>query len=79
MNSFLSAHHSSQAVTDLVRLKSFADRTRAISRLWKCVVQSQDWLCNLEIGAQFLDSETAQHYLEIAQIPRLHRTYAISF
>jgi len=57
MNSFLSAHHSSQAVTDLVRLKTFADRTRAISRMCKCVVQSQDWLCNIKIGTQFLDSE----------------------
>jgi len=38
-------------------------------------LQFQDWLCNLEIGTQFLDSENAQCNLEIAQIPRLDGTY----
>ena len=43
----------------------------AIPRLRKRIAQSQDWLCNLEIGTQFRDSENAQRNLEIAQIPRL--------
>ena len=38
-------------------------------------LQSQNWLCNLEIGTQFLDSDNAQRNLKIAQIPRLHITY----
>ena len=41
----------------------------------KHIAHSQDWLCNLEIGTQFRDSENAQYNLEIAQIPRLRRTY----
>ena len=32
-------------------------------------------LHNLEIGTQFQDSENAQHTLQIAQIPKLRRTY----
>ena len=32
-------------------------------------------LRNLEIGTQFRDSENAQRNLEIAQIPKLRRTY----
>ena len=31
--------------------------------------------CHLEIGTQFPDSENAQHYLEIALIPKLRGTY----
>ena len=46
-----------------------------IPRLHKCVAQSQNRLRNLEIGTQFRDSENAQCNLEIAQIPRLHKTY----
>jgi len=46
-----------------------------ILRLRKRLAQSQDWLCNLEIGMQFLDSENVQCNLEIAQIPRLRGTY----
>jgi len=46
-----------------------------ISRLRQRLAQSQDSLCNLEIGTQFLDSENAQRNLEIAQIPRLRGTY----
>jgi len=38
------------------------------------MLQSKDWLRNLEIGTQFRDSENAQRNLEIAQIPRLCRT-----
>jgi len=58
-------------------------------RLRIALVQSQDCanvLCNLKIGCaisklalSFWILKTAQHYLEIAQIPRLHRIYAISF
>ena len=33
------------------------------------------WLCNLEIGTQFQNSENAQHNLESAQFPKLHGTY----
>ena len=32
---------------------------------------------NLEIGTQSQDSENAQRNLEIAQIPRLRRTYPL--
>jgi len=37
-------------------------------KLHKRIAQSQDWLCNLEIGTQFLDSENMQRNLKIAQI-----------
>ena len=47
----------------------------AISRTCKSIVQTQNWLHNLEIGMQFPDSENAQRTLEIAQIPRMHGTY----
>ena len=40
-----------------------------------CVVQSLEWLCNLEIGMQSQDFENAQHNLEIARILRLRGTY----
>ena len=36
-------------------------------------MQSEDWLCNLETGMQFPDSENARRNLVIAQIPRLRR------
>ena len=36
---------------------------------------TQQKLRYLEIGTQFRDSENAQRNLEIAQIPRLRRTY----
>ena len=39
----------------------------AISKSCKRIAQSQDWLHNLEIGTQFLDSENVQHNLKIAQ------------
>ena len=50
----------------------------AISRLRSVAAQSSDCaaiLRNLEIGTQFRDSENAQRNLEIAQIPKLRRTY----
>jgi len=50
-----------------------AQTSYAVSRL---AVQSWDWLCNLEIGTQFLDSENVQRNLKIAQIPKLRGTYA---
>lgn len=37
-------------------------------------LQSQDWLCNLKIGTQFLNSENVQCNLKIARIPRLSGT-----
>ena len=55
---------------------TLANCTCAILRLHKRLIQSQDWLRNLEIGSQFLDSQNAQCNLEIAQIPRLRGTYA---
>ena len=42
-----------------------------ISRL---SAQSQDWMHNPEIDAQFPDSKNAQRNLKIAQIPKLHGT-----
>jgi len=52
----------------------FANYAHAISRLHKCIAQSQDWLCKLEFDVQFPDSENVQRNLEIVQIPKLHGT-----
>jgi len=55
-------------------------RNCAISRLRTGAARSRDCalvLRNLEIGAQFSDSKNAQRNLEIAQIPRLRRTYTL--
>ena len=54
-----------------------AHQCRTMSRL--CIDAAQSRTCvilvhNPEIGTQFPDSETVQHNLEIAKIPRLHGT-----
>ena len=48
--------------------------TNCACAISKCILQSLDWLCNLEIGMQFPDSENAQCNLEIARIPGLRGT-----
>ena len=43
----------------------FRTQVVAISRLRKCIVQSPDWLRNLNISMHFPDSENVQRHLEI--------------
>ena len=68
----------SLAVSHMAKVKSskIVQYVCTISRLCKCIAQSQDCLRNLEIGTQFQDSENAQRNLEIAQIPKLRGTYS---
>ena len=68
----------SLAVKHMAKVKSskIVQYVCTISRLCKCIAQSQDCLRNLEIGTQFQDSENAQRNLEIAQIPKLRGTYS---
>ena len=60
-----------------VKSSKIAHYVCAISRLRKCIAQSQDCLRNLEIGTQFRDSENALRNLEIAQIPKLRGTFIL--
>ena len=71
-------HASTLAVNHMAKVKSLkiAQMYCAISGLF---AQSQDCLCNLEIGTQFRDSENALRNLEIAQFPKLRGTYTCTY